>query len=81
MGWLHRTFDYGGKFAAQRFGVYLVAGRGGKVLERHPRVGYMLACALDNAAYRSFNDQIRLQRTSTLMEGGSECDFRVYALP
>ena len=49
-------------------------------LERHPRVGYMLACALDNAAYRSFNDRIRLQRTSTLMEGGTECDFRVYAV-
>lgn len=47
--------------------------------ERHPRVGYLLACALDNAAYRSFNEQLRLQRTSTLMEGGEECDFRVYA--
>jgi len=46
--------------------------------ERHPRVGYLLACALDNAAYRSFNDRLRLQRTSTLMAGGSECDFRVY---
>ncbi len=49
--------------------------------ERHPRVGYMLACSLDNAAYRSINNRIRLQRTTTLMEGGSECDFRVYALP
>jgi hypothetical protein len=48
--------------------------------ERHPRVGYMLACSADNAAYRSFNDRLRLQRTSTLMEGGSECDFRVYAV-
>jgi hypothetical protein len=46
--------------------------------ERHPRVGYLLACALDNAAYRSVNDRLRLQRTSTLMEGGSVCDFRVY---
>jgi hypothetical protein len=49
--------------------------------ERHPRVGYMLACGLDNAAYRSFNDRIRLQRTTTLMEGGDFCDFRVYAVP
>jgi hypothetical protein len=48
--------------------------------ERHPRVGYMLACALDNAVYRSFNSRLRLQRTSTLMEGGTECDFRVYAV-
>ncbi len=47
--------------------------------ERHPRVGYLLACASDNAAYRSINERLRLQRTSTLMEGGSECDFRVYA--
>lgn len=47
-------------------------------LERHPRVGYLLACALDNAAYRSVNDRLRLQRTSTLMEGGDGCDFRVY---
>jgi hypothetical protein len=48
--------------------------------ERHPRVGYLLGCSLDNAAYRSFNDRLRLQRTTTLMEGGTECDFRVYAV-
>ena len=47
--------------------------------ERHPQVGFMLACSADNAAYESFNDRIRLQRTQTLMEGGAECDFRVYA--
>ncbi len=49
-------------------------------LERHPGVGYMLACSADNAAYESFNDGIRLRRTRTLMEGGAECDFLVYAL-
>ena len=49
-------------------------------LERHPRVGYLLACSHDNAAYSSISDRVRLQRTSTLMEGGQECDFRVYAL-
>ncbi|HSR33369.1 MAG TPA: L-2-amino-thiazoline-4-carboxylic acid hydrolase [Anaerolineae bacterium] len=48
--------------------------------ERHPQVGYMMACALDNAVYRSLNDRIRLQRTITLMEGGTGCDFRVYAV-
>ena len=48
--------------------------------ERHPRVGYLLACGLDNAMYGAFNERIRLQRTSTLMEGGSACDFRVYAV-
>jgi hypothetical protein len=48
--------------------------------ERHPRVGYLLACCLDNAVYQSLNPRLRLQRTSTLMEGGPACDFRVYAL-
>lgn len=48
--------------------------------ERHPSVGYLLACSLDNAVYGTFNERIRRQRTSTLMEGGSACDFRVYAL-
>lgn len=48
--------------------------------EHHPRVGYLMACCLDNAAYRSLNPRLRLQRTSTLMEGGQACDFRVYAL-
>jgi hypothetical protein len=49
--------------------------------ERHPTVGYLMACSVDNAAYRSANERIRLQRTTNLMEGGDHCDFRVYALP
>ena len=48
--------------------------------EHHRRIGYMLACSLDNAAYKSFDPRIRLQRTCTIMEGGEFCDFRVYAL-
>jgi hypothetical protein len=47
--------------------------------ERHPEVGYLLACSLDNAAYQAINPSLYLQRTSTLMEGGRFCDFRVYA--
>lgn len=47
--------------------------------ERHPGVGYLLACSLDNAAYESFNERIHLQRSYTLMEGDEVCDFRVYA--
>jgi hypothetical protein len=47
--------------------------------ERHPSVGYLLACSIDNAAYRCYNDRLRLQRTTNLMEGGTQCDFRVYA--
>ena len=48
--------------------------------ERHPQVGYLVACSTDEVAYRSFNDKIRMQRTSTLMEGGQVCDFRIYAI-
>jgi hypothetical protein len=48
--------------------------------ERHPRVGYLMACSVDAPACRSLNERIRLQRTCTLMEGGTECDFRVYAI-
>ena len=48
--------------------------------ERHPQVGYLMACSTDEADYRSFNEHLRLQRTSTLMEGGQVCDFRIYAL-
>jgi len=48
--------------------------------ERHPRVGYLLSCSRDDAAYRAMNPQLRLQRTTTLMEGGDRCDFRIYAV-
>ena len=49
-------------------------------LESHPRMGFLLACAMDNPAYRSFRERLRLQRTCNLMEGGDPCDFRVYGL-
>ncbi len=48
--------------------------------ERHPSVGYLMACSTDEAAYRTFNAALRMQRTTTLMEGGDICDFRIYAL-
>lgn len=48
--------------------------------ERHPTVGYLLACSLDEADYRAVNPRIRMQRTTTLMEGDALCDFRIYAL-
>jgi hypothetical protein len=34
-------------------------------------LGYLMACSTDEAAYRAFNDTLRLQRTSTSMEGGT----------
>lgn len=46
--------------------------------DHHPRVGYLMACSTDEMAYRNYNPALRLQRTSTLMEGGRVCDFRVY---
>ena len=48
--------------------------------ERHPQVGYLIACSTDEAAYKAFNKNLRLQRTTTLMEGGEFCDFRICAV-
>jgi hypothetical protein len=48
--------------------------------DRHPRVGYLVACSTDEASYRAVNSKLRLQRTTTLMEGGDSCDFRVYSI-
>jgi hypothetical protein len=48
--------------------------------ERHPRVGYLMACSTDEVAYKSFNSDLRMQRTQTLMEGAEYCDFRIYAV-
>jgi hypothetical protein len=41
--------------------------------ERHPQCGYLMACSTDEAACRAFNKNLRMQRTSTLMEGGKIC--------
>jgi hypothetical protein len=48
--------------------------------ERHPRVGYLMACSTDEAAYKAFNPDLRMQRTQTLMEGAQYCDFYIYAV-
>jgi hypothetical protein len=48
--------------------------------ERHPQVGYLMACSSDEAAYKTFNENLRMQRTQTLMEGGEYCDFYIYAV-
>lgn len=47
--------------------------------QRHPSVGYLVACSTDDAEVRTMTDKLWLQRTSTLMAGGGVCDFRVYA--
>lgn len=46
--------------------------------ECHLRVGYLMACSTDELAYKAYNPDLRMQRTTTLMEGGIVCDFRVY---
>jgi hypothetical protein len=48
--------------------------------ERHPSVGYLMACSTDEVSYKAFNANLRMQRSSTLMEDGEWCDFRIYAL-
>jgi len=47
-------------------------------LERHPAVGYLLACSLDDPMYRLLCDGVRFQRRCTLMEGRSHCEFFFY---
>lgn len=47
---------------------------------RHSSVGYLLSCSTDDAEYRTTNPSLRMQRTTTLMEGGESCDFRIYSV-
>jgi hypothetical protein len=46
--------------------------------ERHPSVGYLLACSIDDPAYRLLGRGVRFQRRCTLMEGGPYCEFHFY---
>jgi hypothetical protein len=48
--------------------------------EHHPEVGYLIACSTDEAGMKAFNQNLRMQRTTTIMEGGEICDFRIYAV-
>ena len=49
-------------------------------LDRHPRVGYLLACSADNALYQSFNHHLRLQLTSSLMQGCELCRYKIFTV-
>ena len=40
-----------------------------------PELGYLLLCNRDFAMVESFDSQITLKRTQTIMEGASHCDF------
>ena len=46
--------------------------------DRHPQVGYLMACSTDEVAYKAFNPNLRMQRTGTIMEGCDRCDFRIF---
>jgi hypothetical protein len=48
--------------------------------QRNPEIGYLLICSMDEISYRAVHPSIRLQRTSTLMEGGRLCNFRIYSV-
>jgi hypothetical protein len=39
-------------------------------------LGARIHCSRDHAMVASFNDEIGLQRSQTIMQGGSCCDFR-----
>ena len=48
--------------------------------QHHPTVGSIISCTTDHALYGSHNPTIRLQLTSTLMEGSGACNFRLYSI-
>ncbi|RPI84065.1 MAG: hypothetical protein EHM41_14310 [Chloroflexi bacterium] len=41
-----------------------------------PELGVLLSCNRDAALIEGFNPEIKLERTQTIMEGASFCDFR-----
>jgi hypothetical protein len=41
-----------------------------------PELGELLSCNRDFSASEGFNPNLKLQRTQTLMDGASHCDFR-----
>ena len=45
-----------------------------------PELGSMLSCNRDYALIEGFNQAVQLQRTQTIMQGASYCDFR-YVFP
>ncbi len=45
-----------------------------------PELGALLSCNRDFALIEGFNTDVKLQRTQTIMEGATHCDFR-YSRP
>jgi hypothetical protein len=46
-----------------------------------PELGYLFHCNRDFAMVQGFNPGLALERTQTLMEGASHCDFRFARRP
>ncbi len=44
----------------------------------HPGVGYLLGCSMDESGTKSYNKNINLQRTQTIVEGSEYCNFRYF---
>ena len=43
-------------------------------------IGHLLSCGRDGTFCKGFNPKIEFQRTQTIMQGASHCDFR-YTMP
>jgi hypothetical protein len=41
-----------------------------------PEVGALLSCNRDFALIEGFNPDVELERTQTIMQGATHCDFR-----
>lgn len=46
-----------------------------------PELGYLFHCNRDFAMVEGFSDEITLERTQTIMQGASHCDFRFRRKP
>ena len=40
-------------------------------------MGFIFSCGRDGSMYSGFNENIKLERTQTIMQGAAYCDFRL----
>lgn len=75
MGWKMEAKDENGKF--YRKVTYCPKCEMAKKLGAE-KLMYLLACCTDHYSSKGFNENIVFERTQTLMQGGSCCDFCFY---
>lgn len=75
MGWKVEAKDENGKF--YRKVTYCPKYEMAKKLGAE-KLMYLLACCTDHYSSKGFNEDICFERTTTLMQGGSCCDFCFY---